>query len=182
MNFPRASAILLLACTIGAGISPVYGAPPAWPVASYNVVWDSPSADAKGSMPIGNGDIGANIWVEPNGDLVMLIGKSDSFDEFNRLLKLGRIRIKTTPALFQPGQTFTQTLRLEDGSIEIATDTAKLRVWVDAKHPVVQVDATSPSPITAQVLLENWRKGSRALSTAKTGGATMTETASAWGN
>src|SRR6478752_5455755 len=95
--------LLLLACTIGSGITPANNAPPAWPVASHDVVWDSPSADAKGSMPIGNGDIGANVWVEPNGDLVLLIAKSDSFDEFNRLLKLGRIRIKTTPALFQPG-------------------------------------------------------------------------------
>jgi hypothetical protein len=30
----------------------------------YNVVWDSPSRDASGSMPIGNGDLGANVWVE----------------------------------------------------------------------------------------------------------------------
>jgi hypothetical protein len=35
-----------------------------------NVIWDSPSADCHGSMPIGNGDLAANVWVEPNGDLV----------------------------------------------------------------------------------------------------------------
>jgi alpha-L-fucosidase 2 len=31
----------------------------------YNVVWDSPSTDANGSMPIGNGDIAGNAWKEP---------------------------------------------------------------------------------------------------------------------
>ena len=40
------------------------------PLDAYNVVWDSPSDDQHGSMPIGNGDLAANVWVEPNGDLV----------------------------------------------------------------------------------------------------------------
>jgi hypothetical protein len=36
----------------------------------YNVVWDSPSADEHGSMPLGNGSTGLNAWIEPNGDLL----------------------------------------------------------------------------------------------------------------
>lgn len=40
------------------------------PLAKYNVIWDSPSADFNGSIPIGNGDIGANVWVEDGGDLL----------------------------------------------------------------------------------------------------------------
>jgi hypothetical protein len=27
---------------------------------SYNIVWDSPSQDAHGSMPLSNGDVGIN--------------------------------------------------------------------------------------------------------------------------
>ena len=30
----------------------------------YNVVWNSPSQSSDGSMPIGNGAIGLNVWVE----------------------------------------------------------------------------------------------------------------------
>ena len=30
-------------------------------LAAYNVVWDSPSQDMHGSMPIGNGDLAANF-------------------------------------------------------------------------------------------------------------------------
>jgi hypothetical protein len=37
----------------------------------YTVAWDSPSADYNGSMPIGNGELAANVWVEPTGDLVV---------------------------------------------------------------------------------------------------------------
>ena len=39
------------------------------PLDDYNVVWDSPSKDAAGSMPIGNGDICLNVWIEEGGDL-----------------------------------------------------------------------------------------------------------------
>ena len=35
-----------------------------------NVIWDTPSENSMGSMPAGNGDIGINLWVEKNGDLL----------------------------------------------------------------------------------------------------------------
>lgn len=127
------------------------------------LVWDTPSADAKGSMPIGNGDIAANAWVEPSGDLVLLLSKADAYDEFNRLLKLGRLRIKTTPALVQAGQPFSQVLRLSDGAIEIKSGSIQARVWADANHPVLQVDLRSSTPIQAEVNLEIWRTAAREL-------------------
>jgi len=86
----------------------------------YNVVWDSPSADARGSMPIGNGDIGLNVWVDPSGDLLFFIGKTDAWDENMRLLKLGKIRVKLTPALTTTNG-FRQELKLRNGVIEIKT-------------------------------------------------------------
>ena len=40
------------------------------PLDTYNVIWTSPSVNHLGSMPIGNGDIGLNLWVEAGGALV----------------------------------------------------------------------------------------------------------------
>ncbi|MEI6645923.1 MAG: DUF5703 domain-containing protein [bacterium] len=40
------------------------------PLDKFNVVWTSPSKDYNGSMPIGNGELAANVWVEPSGDLI----------------------------------------------------------------------------------------------------------------
>ncbi len=63
----------------------------------YNVVWTSPSTDHNGSMPLGNGDITLNAWVEESGDLLFYVGKSDSWDENGRLLKVGRVRVSLDP-------------------------------------------------------------------------------------
>ena len=43
------------------------------PLEQYNVVWETASKDSSGSMPIGNGDIGLNVWVEEDGDLLFYI-------------------------------------------------------------------------------------------------------------
>src|SRR5579863_4679521 len=69
---------------------------------SYNVTWTTPSTNGSaGSMPIGNGDITANVWVENNGgDLVMYLGKSDAWSEGTRLLKIGRMRFRFSPNPF----------------------------------------------------------------------------------
>jgi hypothetical protein len=36
-------------------------------LSAYNEEWDIPSKNENGSIPIGNGDLAANVWVEPNG-------------------------------------------------------------------------------------------------------------------
>ena len=131
---------------------------------NYNVVWDSPSADAKGSMPVGNGDIGLNVWVEPSGDLLFFIGKTDAWDENMRLLKLAMIRVKFDPPLATTN-SFRQELKLREGVIEIQDQQARISVWVDANHPVIQVDAKSLAgrPITARAAFEVWRKEQRSI-------------------
>ncbi|MGW8258449.1 MAG: DUF5703 domain-containing protein, partial [Thermoguttaceae bacterium] len=113
------------------------------PLDAYNVVWTSPSKDCNGSMPIGNGEMGLNVWVEPNGDLVFLCGRTDSWDENMRLCKIGRVRITFDPAL--TAGSFRQTLRLRQGEIEIQggkeDSGITVRLWPDANHQVVLVEA-----------------------------------------
>jgi hypothetical protein len=65
-------------------------------LSSYNVRWDSPSADSMDSMPLsGRHGAGANVWVQ-DGSIWLCLGHSAAFDENSALLKLGGIRI--TPA------------------------------------------------------------------------------------
>ena len=125
----------------------------------YNVVWNSPSTDVNGTMPLGNGDIGLNAWIEPSGDLIFYISKTDSWGDNARLLKVGRVRITFDPPL--PMDTFCQTLRLNPGTIEAiygkGDNATKLRLWVDANYPVIHVTTDSPKPSTATAAIELWR-------------------------
>ena len=130
----------------------------------YNVVWDSPSKDYNGSMPIGNGDIGANVWVEPTGDLIFYLSKTDAWSGGGpdpELLKLGRFRVRLDKPLFQEGAAFRQELDLKTGSITINASVGEnkrsIRFWIDANRPVVLLDIQSSQPCTAEIALESWR-------------------------
>ena len=46
-------------------------------LAAYDVVWNSPSEDSRGSMPVGNGDITANVWAEADGTKIRYLERSD---------------------------------------------------------------------------------------------------------
>lgn len=131
-------------------------------VEKFNVIWNSPSHDASGSMPTGNGDISLNVWVEERGDLHFYIGKTDSWDDNGRLLKLGRVRIQMNPNPLTQPTTFLQTLRLADATIEIrfgeGKDSIRLSIWVDANHPVIHVLARRKEPFEATAVIESWRK------------------------
>ena len=122
---------------------------------SYNVIWDSPSTNSFGSMPLGNGDVGANVWVEPNGDLVFYVSKVDAYDAGHLLKKLGRVRLRLIPAL-SVGD-FRQTLVLRDGVIVIHAGDVNLRIWVDANNPVLRVTGTSKTPVNAVASFETLR-------------------------
>ena len=136
-------------------------APPPPPVPTVesiddcNVVWDSPSADSFGSMPIGNGDVGANVWVEEPGDLVFYVSKVDAYDAGHLLRKLGRVRLRLDPPLSV--EDFRQELVLRDGAIAIRAGGVELRVWVDANHPVIRVTGTSATPVDATASFETLR-------------------------
>ena len=131
------------------------------------LVWTTPSTNAAGSMPVGNGDLGLSVWVERDGDLFLYAGKTDAWDGFGRLLKLGRLRLALAPNPFLTGLPFRQELVLRDGAVEITAgppgQLVKLRVWVDANHPVARVEARADHEVALTVSLESWRTEKRPL-------------------
>lgn len=121
---------------------------------SYNVVWDSPGGDQHDSMPLGNGDIGVNAWTLADGSLHLLISKTDAWDDNARIVKVGEVVVRFDPAVF--AGPFRQELDLATGSMVVQD---RVRVWVDAHHPVVHV--TTELPATARV--ELWRTNRTAI-------------------
>jgi len=130
-----------------------------------NVVWDSPGPSALQSMPIGNGDIGLNVWVETNGDLLFYIVKTDSWGERVKssygLMKIGKVRVSLTPPGLGQGISFSQTLKLHEAEILIREGEGKngieIRVWVDANHPVVRIELKNAASRSVKVQVEPWR-------------------------
>ena len=75
-------------------------------MSKYNVVWHSPSTDASGQMPLGNGDIAAGVYAIENDALYLLLSKNDAFTYNGDLFKTGRVKISMDPNPFVPGKFF----------------------------------------------------------------------------
>lgn len=140
-------------------------------LASQDVVWNTPSLDAAGSMPIGNGEVVLNAWVEASsGDIVILIARTDSFSEISRILKVGRVRVKLSPNPFV-GADFEQRLDLYNGQVLFSGAGTKLSLFVDSAAHVVHLTGTSAIPVKARIEADNWRTSDRQLPTAEEGSA-----------
>jgi hypothetical protein len=137
------------------------------PLEAYNVLWQTPSDDHNGSMPIGNGDVGANVWMDHSGDLWLLLSKTDAWSENGRLLKLGRVRVRLSPNPFANAFPFRQLLRLRQGDIVIEAGddekAVKLTIWIDANRPAISVEVDSATPLNVEATLDRWRTTRREL-------------------
>jgi len=131
-------------------------------MSSYNIVWNTQSENSSGSMPLGGGDIGCNVWVE-KGDLLMYLSRSGTFDENNSMLKLGRVRIQLDGNPFS--KNFKQELNLNDGSIYISGADVKVHLWVEVFRPVIHIETESVKGVKAKVSFESWRTEDRQLTT-----------------
>ena len=156
--------IVALASLALCGTSPA--AEPAAP-SPYEVVWDSPSPDTNGTMPLGNGEIALNAWIEPSGDLRFYIARTDSWDDSGRLVKVGALRIKVGDGPAERTKKFRQVLTAKDGTLSACYGEGdaqvELRLWVDANRPVICVEAKTVRPSTASAMMELWRNAATEL-------------------
>ncbi|MBM4060783.1 MAG: hypothetical protein FJ265_06775 [Planctomycetes bacterium] len=134
-------------------------------LAAYDVVFCTPSRDASGSMPIGNGEVGCNVWSEPGGKLCFYVSRTDSFSEASRLLKLGKVTVQVRAPV--DAEFFEQRLVLRDGRIEVTWGEGDRRVAlalsVDSDRDTVRVLADSAMPQSLTATVETWRTQSRRL-------------------
>ena len=130
-------------------------------VSSNDVVWNEPGRSSADSMPLGNGDIGLNVWTEQNGDVVFYIGKTDAWSEnpikTTGLAKVGKVRISTSPSFFTGTNHFEQALHLYDGEMTIKGENCEVRLWVDANAPVIHAEVKGSNPCVLTVSLDPYR-------------------------
>jgi hypothetical protein len=127
-------------------------------VNTYHVVWESPSEDATGQMPLGNGDMAAGVYAIEDGDLYLLLSKNDAYTRHGDIFKTGRVRISMSPNPFERGKAFRQVLDLETGSVSIEADGVRFRIWADANRPVYHVEVESKQEISVSAQPEFWER------------------------
>jgi hypothetical protein len=122
-----------------------------------SVTWTDLGASENDSMPIGNGDLAANVWTEQNGDLVLLVAKADAWSELGKLDKLARIRVHLSDNPFLGTRDFSQSLNIHTASVELRSGFNRLKIWVDARRPVLHVTGDFVRPVKIEAHLELWR-------------------------
>lgn len=127
------------------------------------VVWNTPSENSSGSMPIGNGDIALSVWAQKDGTIRTYLAKTDAWDGAGRLLRLGGLDIAFSPNPFA-GAEFTQTLDPAAGVITFTgADGFQAKVWVDANAPVTRVEMEAPNGVAVAVTANLWRREKREI-------------------
>ncbi len=134
-------------------------------IRGHDVVWRTPSTNSAGSMPIGNGEVGCNVWYERYAGLRFHVARTDSFSEASRLLKLGSVWLQVLPP--RSTDTFAQRLVLEEGRIEITlgdgAERVVLNVFVDSGSDVVHVTSESETEHLLTGTLTSWRTDQKRL-------------------
>ncbi|MBO5415577.1 MAG: hypothetical protein J6A83_02975 [Clostridia bacterium] len=124
-------------------------------IKNYSFKYFGVMDDAMKSLPLGNGDIGANVWLTPDGLIHILISKTDSWSELYRLLKVAHIVLSIDPCPFTEGANFD--LNIADGVLDIVSGNNKLRIYADALAPCLRLVLNTEKSVDAKVSFVNYR-------------------------
>ena len=141
-------------------------------LAGFAPMFAEPSARSADNMPIGNGELVANVLVNASdGSLTLLLGRSDAMSSLAMPIKVGRIKMMLQPSPFARVETFAQVLHLENGTLGIPArgsnnQVVQARLWVDAfagvgQHAdtaaVLHMQLNSSAPVSVSVVTDLWR-------------------------
>ncbi|MEG2020273.1 MAG: DUF5703 domain-containing protein [Oscillospiraceae bacterium] len=106
------------------------------------------------SIPLGGGDLGANVWANGN-TLYLLLSHANAFSELGRLLKTGLLCISFENHVFD--EETKVHLDAHTACLTIKSHGVNICVFVDANNPVYSVSVESDKPISCTAHLENYR-------------------------
>ena len=117
--------------------------------------WTTPSANSAGSMPVGGGGVGLNVWCDNEGTIRFYLSQSGTFDENNTMLKLGRFMLQPFPNWAEGG--FSQTLHLDSGQMTLTQGGVTVTIWCDVFKPVVHIEVDAKQKILPTLSYQSWR-------------------------
>lgn len=137
-------------------------------VSDFNLRFTERGADSWSAMPLGNGDISVQAWTQADGALRFYIGKTDSRDAVDDLLKIGKLTLRFEPNILIEGTDYQEELLLDQGLFRIKNSLADISLRVDANHPVVIIKGSSTVPVRVTVTNTIWRTQSTEIETKET--------------
>ena len=122
---------------------------------AYDFRHVGPMRDGLESIPLGNGEIGANVWMEEDGALRLLLSRGDAWSESCRLRKTGLYALSLSPNPFEKGAEFH--FSLADATLYIRAEGVEIRLYMDANAPCLRLRVKSASPTDVRLRLINYR-------------------------
>jgi hypothetical protein len=135
---------------------------------AYDPRWSGVGASDRTSVPLGNGELCANVWVQPDG-VHLYLSRSDAISELDRTLKLGEFVLSMSPNPFEDSSAVTQTLELRSGLFRVTCDgrtRAEIDVFVDSEDDAAWIRVRSEEPVSAFVESRTWRTAANDLAAA----------------
>ena len=122
------------------------------------IVFDTPAADEKDMMVLGNGEVGAMAWLDAAGTLHTVLQNSDSWNEGGRHVKTGAIDYETKSPVDEG--TYRQELSMERGEFEASWKSGGREVTVRYRvqhgtDSIAVCDVKGAPDVEAKVV--NWR-------------------------
>ncbi|KAF4696388.1 hypothetical protein FOZ60_000840 [Perkinsus olseni] len=131
------------------------------------VTWTnlSPEKDATtyvNSMPIGNGGLAANVFVDNKNErepiMGLLISDQRAWNEAGELMKVGKVTFSISPSPWTSGAStpFKQVLNASTGTvlIDIGDPPTRIVAYVDANHDILVVNISSPPKVSVTATAE----------------------------
>lgn len=159
---------MLKNCLVTIWVSAICMTLAAQQVSDFNLRFTAPGTDSWSSMPLGNGDISAQAWTQEDGSLQFYIGKTDSRDAVDDLLKIGKLTLRFEPNILQEGKDYQEELLLDQGVFHIKNSLADISLRVDANHPAIIINGSSTVPVRISVTTNIWRTESVKIETKET--------------
>lgn len=130
------------------------------------------SESDRGSMPIGNGELCANVWVESDG-VHFYLARSDALTELDRTVKLGEFVVGLSPNPFEDAASVTQSLDMVSGSIRISVESkhesTSIAFFIDTARDdaFVRVESSIEREVWAEI--RHWRTAPNPITEAAVG-------------
>lgn len=130
-------------------------------ITDFNLRFHEAGTDSWSSMPLGNGEISAQVWTDREGKLQFYLATTDSRDGMDNPIKIGKLTIGFEPNIMADHSGYTEELLLDEGVFRVRNALADICFRVDAHHPQIIISGSSAIPVKVKVTNNIWRTETR---------------------